>query len=84
MPTCWNPCKGPQKIVCSDVFLCELYNKLLAASNVPTYWKSSSLVPIFNDSGEPFDHSSYEPIRFLPLLINVLESLNTELVKHLN
>lgn len=60
--------------------LSKLYNKCLTASCFPAYWKSSTVVPVFKNSGKLSDPS----ISLLPLFGKVLEALiNSELVKHL-
>lgn len=62
----------------------KLYNKGLAVSCFPAYWKSYSVVPFFKNSGKPLDPSKYHPIsHFLPLFGKELEVLiNNKLVKH--
>lgn len=62
--------------------LSKLYNKCFDASYFPAYWKSSSVVSIFKNSGELADPSNYQPIN-LPLFGKILKAqINSELVKH--
>lgn len=64
--------------------LSKLYHKCLATSYIQACWKSSSVVPVFKNAGEPSDLSNYRPICLLPLFGKVLEVLiNSELVKYL-
>lgn len=64
--------------------LSKLYNNCLAASCFPVCWKSSSVVPVFKNSGEPSDPSNDHPISLLPLFRKVFEALiNIKRVKYL-
>ena len=42
--------------------IAKLYNKSLAESCFPSYWKSSSVVPVFKNDGERSDPGKYRPI----------------------
>lgn len=50
-------------------------NKFLTNSCFPAYWKSSSVVPVFENSEEAYYSLNYCPISLLTLFGNALEAL---------
>ncbi|CAE1315900.1 unnamed protein product [Acanthosepion pharaonis] len=64
--------------------LSKLYNYCLKESCFLDCWKSSSIIPVFKNSGDPSDPSNYRPISLLPLFGKVFEALiNTGVINHL-
>ncbi|XP_065682458.1 uncharacterized protein LOC136095628 [Hydra vulgaris] len=51
--------------------LSKLFNKCLSESCFPACWKEASVIPIFKNSGERFDLSSYCPISLFPIISKV-------------
>ena len=65
--------------------LAKLYNKCWAESCFPSYWKSSSVVPVFKNEGERSDPVKCHPISLLPIISKICESfINGSLTKHLD
>ena len=64
--------------------LAKLYNKCLSESCFLSCWKSSSVVPVFEDVGERSDPGKYRPISLLPIISWIFESfINDSFTKHL-
>ena len=64
--------------------LSKLFNRCLHQSVFPNSWKSSSVCPVFKNSGERCDFSKYRPISLLPIISKVFESLiNNHIITHL-
>lgn len=44
--------------------LCKIYNKCFPVFCLPDCWKSSSIIPVFKNSGKPSDPSNYRLYKF--------------------
>ena len=55
--------------------LAELFNKSLKKSCFPDCWKVSSVVPVFENTGERSTAKNYHPVSLLSVFTKVFEKL---------